>query len=322
MTGEILVVAEHRQGQLSPASLEAVAAALELKQATDGQIAVAIIAESPDDFVGQVSRAGVDEVIKVRVPVECFQSDIYEATILAIAEARKPSVILLPHSVDAWGYAPAVAVRGGFGCATDVFEVKYDAGDLVAVRAAYAEKLHIEVDFPGRQTVVLTIRTNVYKPTETEGTPNISEFEAPVAQARTEHITYIEPEQTGDVDIAQAEYMLSIGRGVGEEDNVEQFKELADLLGFTLGCSRPIADNGWLPKSRQVGQSGKTVAKCKVYVAMGISGSVQHMAGMKHVPNIIAVNKDAEASIFTIARYGLVGDMFEIAEELRGHFSQ
>jgi electron transfer flavoprotein alpha subunit len=115
--------------------------------------------------------------------------------------------------------------------------------------------------------------------------------------------------------------MLSVGRGVGEEENVEQFKELADALGFTLGCSRPIADNGWLPKSRQVGQSGKTVAKCKVYVAMGISGSVQHMAGMKHVPSIIAVNKDAEASIFTIARYGVVGDMFEIAEELRGHFS-
>ncbi|GFO81065.1 MAG: hypothetical protein A49_06920 [Methyloceanibacter sp.] len=128
---------------------------------------------------------------------------------------------------------------------------------------------------------------------------------------------FIEPEQTGDVDITQAEYMLSIGRGVGEEDNVEEFKELADTLGFTLGCSRPIADNGWLPKSRQVGQSGKTVAKCKVYVALGISGSVQHMAGMKHVPNIIAVNKDAEASIFTIARYGIVGDMFEIAEELR-----
>jgi len=321
MTGGILVVAEHRQGELSPASLETVAAALELKGDTDRPIAVVVIAEKPGDFVAQVSKAGVDEVIKVAVPAASFQSDIYEAAVLAIAEARKPEVILFPHSVDTWGYAPAVAVRGGFGCATDVFEVRYDAGDLVAVRAAYAEKLHIEVDFPERQTVVLTIRTNVYKPTEEEGSPTVSDFEAPEAQARTEHITYIEPEQTGDVDISQAEYMLSVGRGVGEEENVEQFKELAHAVGFTLGCSRPIADNGWLPKSRQVGQSGKTVAKCKVYIAMGISGSVQHMAGMKHVPSIIAVNKDAEASIFTIAKYGVVGDMFEIAEELRGHFT-
>lgn len=317
MTGEILVVAEHRRGNLNPATLEAIAAAAELKGDTDRQVAVVVIGESPDDFVGQVSKAGVDQVIKVPVAVASFQSDVYEAAVLAIAEARTPDVILFPHTVDTWGYAPAVAVRGGFGCATDVLELKYDAGELVAVRAAYAEKLHMEVDFPGKKTVVLTVRTNVFKPAEEEGTPAVSDFEAPAAQARTKHVTYIEPEDTGDVDISQAEYMLSIGRGVGDEDNVEEFKELADALGFTLGCSRPIADNGWLPKSRQVGQSGKTVAKCKVYVALGISGSVQHMAGMKHVPNIIAVNKDAEASIFTIAKYGIVGDMFEIAEELR-----
>lgn len=320
MTG-ILVIAEHRQGELTPASLEVIAAALELKGDSDRQVAVAIIARNPDDFVGAVSKAGVDEVIKLPVPVAEFQSDIYEAAILAIAEARSPDVILVPHSVDAWGYAPALAVRGGFGCATDVFEIRYDGDDLIAVRAAYAEKLHMEVDFPEKQTVVLTIRTNVYKAPETEGSPAVSEFQVPDGQARTQHISFIEPEQTGDVDITQAEYMLSIGRGVGEEDNVEQFKELADMLGFTLGCSRPIADNGWLPKSRQVGQSGKTVAKCKVYVALGISGSVQHMAGMKHVPTIIAINKDAEASIFSIAKYGVVGDMFEIAEELRGQMS-
>jgi electron transfer flavoprotein alpha subunit len=226
----------------------------------------------------------------------------------------------MPHSVDAWGYAPVVAVKGGFGCATDVFEVKYDGDELVAVRAAYAEKLHMEVDFPGRQTVVLTVRGNVYKPIEDTASPQVSSFDAPAVEPRTEHLGFVEPPSTGDVDITQAEFMLSIGRGVGEEDNVEQFKELAETMGFTLGCSRPIADNGWLPKSRQVGQSGKTVGACKVYVAMGISGSVQHMAGMKHVPNIIAVNKDAEASIFGIARYGIVADMFEVAEELRNHF--
>lgn len=315
----ILVIAEHRRGALNPATLEAVAAATALKQARPQPVAVAVIARNPDEFVARVNVAGVDEIIKVEVPADSFQSDVYEAAVAALAAARRPELILFAHTVDTWGYAAAVAVRGGFGCATDVFAVRYEGDTLVATRAAYKEKLHMDLDFPGRQTVLLTLRGNVFKPVEEPGNAAVSALDAPAVAARTAHLGYVEPEQTGDVDITQAEYMLSIGRGVGDEDNIEQFKELADQLGFTLGCSRPVADNGWLPKSRQVGQSGKTVVNCKIYVAMGISGSVQHMAGMKHVPNIIAINKDAEASIFSIARYGVVGDMFEIAKELRNH---
>ncbi len=224
MTGLILVVAEHRRGALNPASLETVAAALELKRTTSVDVAVAIIAKNPENFVEQVSKAGVDEVISVRLPVDDFQSDIYEAAVLAIAEVRKPRAILFPHTVDTWGYAPAVAVRGGFGCATDIIEVRFDSDGLVAVRAAYAEKVHVEVDFPGKRTVVVTIRTNVYKPAEAQGDPIVSVFDAPATRARTEHVSYIEPEQTGDIDISQAEYVLAIGRGVGDEENVEQFK--------------------------------------------------------------------------------------------------
>ena len=112
----------------------------------------------------------------------------------------------------------------------------------------------------------------------------------------------------------------ALERGIGEQANVEQFRELADKVGATLGCSRPIADAGWLPKSRQIGQSGKTATACKLYVAMGISGAIQHLAGMKHVSTIVAVNADAGASIFTIAKYGVVGDIFEISEALSEHF--
>jgi electron transfer flavoprotein alpha subunit len=316
----ILVVAEHRRGSLSASSLETITAAKRLKAGKDQPIAVVLMARDPDQYVDQVSVEGVDEVIKVAVPVEEFQSDIYEAVLQALIRERKPSVVLVPHSVDAWGYAPVVAAREALGCATDVFDLKYEGDELIATRAAYAEKVHMEVDFPGKETVLLTIRGNVFEPSEGQSQPQISSFEAPEAKARTEHTGYIEPDTAGDVDISQAEYMLSVGRGIGDEENVEQFEELADLMGFTLGCSRPVADNGWLPKSRQVGQSGKTVSNCKVYIAMGISGSVQHMAGMKHVPNIIAVNTDAEASIFNIARYGVVADVFDIASELRNHF--
>ena len=316
----ILVLAEHRQGELSAATLEVIRAASMLKSQNEQPLSVVIPGKDPDRFVGPVSVTGVDEVITIETPTENFQPDIYESAVLALARERTPAVILMPHSVDTWGYAPVVAAKGGFGFASDVFAIHYDEDELVAIRAAYAEKMHMEVDFPGRKTVVLTIRSNVFKPVEGTAHPKVIPFVLPDVQVHTEHLEFIEPESGGDVDITQAEYMLSIGRGVSEEDHVEQFRELADSMGFTLGCSRPIADNGWLPKSRQVGQSGKTVSGCNVYIAMGISGSVQHMAGMKHVPTIIAVNTDAEASIFSIARYGVVADIFEISDELRTHF--
>ncbi len=317
---EILVVAEHRRGELAPATLEAIAAAVELKQAGDMTVTVAVLALDPSVYTEQVSVAGVDAVVNATVAVSEFQNDIYEAVVDGIIEARRPVVVLLPHSIDAWGYAPALAARRECGFATDVFGLRFDGDDLVATRAAYSEKLHVELDFPGKETVLITLRGNVYKPVEGASTPAVTSFQTPAVEARTEHKGFIEPESTGDVDITQAELMLSVGRGVSEEDNIEQFSELADAMGFTLGCSRPIADSGWLPKSRQVGQSGKTVSNCNIYLAFGIAGSVQHMAGMKHVPNIIAVNTDAEASIFSIARYGVVADMFDIAEELKNHF--
>ena len=316
----ILVLADHRQGELSVATLEVIRAASMLKSQHEQPLSVAILSKDPGKFVGPVSVTGVDEVITIETPIENFQPDIYESAVLALAGERTPAVILMPHSVDAWGYAPVVAIKGGFGFASDVFAIHYDGNDLVASRAAYAEKMHMEVDFPGKKTILVTIRGNVFKPVEGTARPKVTTFGFPGTQMHTEHLEFIEPESGGDVDITQAEHMLSIGRGISEEDNVEQFQELADLMGFTLGCSRPIADNGWLPKSRQVGQSGKTASSCTIYIAMGISGSVQHMAGMKHVPNVIAVNTDAEASIFSIARYGVVADIFEISDELRTHF--
>jgi len=316
----LLVIAEHRQSELTPASLECISAARQLQAEKNQPLMVAVLASDPGKYSEQLNLEGVDEIIRITTPDDEFQADTYEAAISALISERQPTVVLVPHSVDAWSYAPVIAVRGNYGFGTDVFGIRYEGDELVATRAAYAEKIHMELDFPDKNTVLLTVRGNTFKPAEGGGNAEMSDFELPESEIHTQHLEYIEPEAGGDVDITQAEFMLSIGRGIAEEDNVEEFLELADSMGFTLGCSRPIADSGWLPKSRQVGQSGKTVANCNVYIAMGISGSVQHMAGMKHVPNIIAVNKDPEASIFSIARYGVVADLFEIADELRNNF--
>jgi len=317
---EILVVAEHRHGELAVSTLEVIAAAGELKKKNNMAVVVAVLAQEPSTFTEQLSVPSVDEIVNVKVPLGEFQNDNYEAIIGQLIVKRNPAVVLVPHSVDSWGYAPSLAARYGYGFATDVFALSYDGDELIATRAAYSEKMQVELDFPGKETILITLRGNIFKLEEGSSSPVITSFDASFVPARTDHHRFVEPESTGDVDITQSELILSVGRGVGEENNIESFRELSDLMGFTLGCSRPIADSGWLPKSRQVGQSGKTVSNCNIYIAMGISGSVQHMAGMKHVPNIIAVNTDPEASVFSIAHYGVVADMFDIAEELRNQF--
>jgi electron transfer flavoprotein alpha subunit len=251
----LLVIAEHRQSELTPASLECITAARQLKVEKNQPLMVALLASDLDKYSDQLNLEGVDEIIRITTPDDEFQTDIYETSISALINERKPALVLVPHSVDAWSYAPVIAVRGKFGFATDVFGIRYEDDELVATRAAYAEKIHMELDFPNKDTVLLTVRGNMFKSAEGNGNAELTVFAMPESEVRTQYVAYIEPEAGGDVDITQAEFMLSIGRGIDDEDNVEEFLELADLMGFTLGCSRPVADSGWLPKSRQVGQS-------------------------------------------------------------------
>jgi electron transfer flavoprotein alpha subunit len=315
----ILIIAEQRRGELRPISLELVSAAQGLRRAGE-QVAVAIVALAPENFVKALSVAGVDEVVTVKVASAEFDPDTFESAVGGLITQRTPEVVLVAHSVDSFGYAAALAARHGFGFATDVFQIARDAGELVATRGGYGQKVNVEVDFPGKSVVLLAIRGNVFKAPDQPASPRVTSFEAPPVKSRSTGREFIELSAGDDVDMTAAEFILTVGRGIGEEAKVAQFRELADAVGATLGCSRPIADAGWLPKSRQVGQSGKTASACKLYIAMGVSGAIQHLAGMKHVSTIVAVNSDAEASIFGVAKYGIVGDVFEIADELRRLF--
>jgi electron transfer flavoprotein alpha subunit len=315
----ILVIAEQRRGELRPISLELLSAAASLRRDGD-EVAVAILSDSPDRWVESLSLGGVDEIVTVKVGAAEFDPDTFESAVGALIAQRSPDVVLVAHSVDSFGYAAALAARLGLGFATDVFNAQRIDGELVATRGGYGQKVSVEVDFPGRRTVLLAIRGNVFKAPERAGSPRITAFDPPPLQSRAKAREFIELSAGDDVDMTAAEFILTVGRGIGEEAKVAQFRELADAVGATLGCSRPIADAGWLPKSRQVGQSGKTASACKLYIAMGVSGAIQHLAGMKHVATIVAVNTDAEASIFSVAKYGIVGDIFEIADELRKLF--
>ena len=306
----VLVVAEHLRGELQPVTLELITAAKEL----EGPLTVAVIAKDPGALADAAGVEGVDEIVGVPVEADEFENDVYQQAVEHVLSEGSFDTILVGFTVDSMGYAPALAAKLGLGFASDVFAIRTDGGAVVAERAFYGAKVHAEVEFPGKDSVLLMIRPTVWPPATGSGSAEIRELAVSIEGSRTRHKEFVEV-QAGDVDITAADFLLSVGRGIGEKENLEQFEELAGKMGATLSVSRPIVDAGWMPNARQVGQSGKTVQP-KIYLALGISGAVQHLAGMKTSGTIIAVNSDPEAAIFNVAHYGAVADLFEVAEEL------
>lgn len=316
----ILVVGEARQGELREVSRELVTLGLGLKAEGAERLAVALIAPDAADLAGELALVGVDEVLVVKAPGDGFDAHVQQQAVEALIEQEDPALVLVGHTVDSLGYAPALAAKLGLGFASDVTHVALEGGASVATRSFYGGKLEAELEFPDKSRVLCMVRGGAYPPTAGSGEPEAPErvVDVPFEDSPSHHISYVEVEQ-GDVDITAAEFLLSIGRGVEDKDNIPQFEELAEKMGATLSVSRPLVDAGWMPGDRQVGQSGKTV-KPKVYLALGISGAVQHLAGMRTAEVIIAVNTDPEAPIFNVAHYGAVADMFDLADELGKQF--
>jgi electron transfer flavoprotein alpha subunit len=306
----VLVVAEHLRGDCSPITHELISAAQEL----GGPVTVAVIAKDPAQLTESVNVEGVDEILAIQVGAEEFENDVYQQALEEIIAEPKPAVTLLGFTVNSMGFGPAVAAKLGLGFASDVFALREESGSLVAERAFYGSKVHAELEFPGREQVLLLLRPTTWPAAEGQGSATVTDFPVTIKSSRARHKDF-EEVAAGDVDITTADFLLSVGRGIGDKENLPRFEELANKMGATLCVSRPIVDAGWMTNARQVGQSGKTV-KAKVYLALGISGAVQHLAGIKTCGTIIAVNSDPEAAIFNVAHYGAVADLFEVTEEL------
>lgn len=314
---DMLVVAETRRGELREVSLELVGAAIALKRSTGGRLAVAVVDREPQRFVGPLSVDGVDELLLVATPNEHFEAHVSQRVLEGLVELEAPGIVLLAYTIDSLGFGPAVAAKRGLGFASDVMSVSWGDG-LVVTRGAYGEKLVAELEFPGKDCTLVMLRAGTFEPAQANGHPAVPTREPAFALdgvAATEHVGFEEVQEV-DVDITKAPFLLSIGRGVEDKDEIPRFEALAERFGATLSVSRPLVDAGWLPSARQVGQSGKTV-KPRVYLALGISGAVQHLAGMRTAETIIAVNTDPEAPIFSVAHYGAVADLFEVADELQ-----
>lgn len=306
---DVLIVAEHRRGEIRPVSYELIGCGADLAGKTGGELHVAIISGQVDEMASRFNLDGVDHIHTVDYGDE-FNHDVYRQTILHIADGVDPRFILTPHSVNGMDYAPAVATDLDVPLVTDAVAIDLGEG-LVVTREMYGSKVETAVAVDGERAVI-TVREGEWPQIESGGDATIEAVEIEIDESAIgSNVTGFAEMAAGDVDISEADVLVSIGRGIDEEENLEIIHQLAETLGATVAASRPIVDAGWLPKNRQVGQSGKTVTP-DVYIAIGISGAVQHVAGMKGAKTIIAINNDPNAPIFDIADYGIVDDLFDV----------
>jgi len=318
----ILIIAEHIQGNLRDITGEMIGAAVSIKESFGGPVSVAIISNDPDSLCDDVNLSGVDEVYTIKTPTADFDAALYEEVACRVGAEIKPGLVLFGHTVNGMACSAAVAARLGAGYASDVFGLDVEGGEIVATRSAYGNKVNLEIGFPGKGVVVMGLRGATFIIPEEKGTASTTAMDIDLSaiNGAMTHVEYQEAPPS-DIDISKADFIMSIGRGIQDKENLPRFEELAKRLGATFGCSRPIVDSGWLPKPHQVGQSGKVASNCKLYIALGISGAVQHQFGMKHVDTIIAVNTDPEAPIFNVATYGVTMDLFELTEALERQFN-
>ncbi|WP_255194990.1 electron transfer flavoprotein subunit alpha/FixB family protein [Halorarius litoreus] len=313
----VLAITEHRRGELRDVSYEIITAGRELADQLGGELHLGVIGGDVDGFAEQLNREGVDAIHTVDEGEE-FNHDVYNQAIQQLYEQSGASALLLPNTVNGLDYAPAVASALDLPLVTDAIGFEAN-GALSVTREEYGGKVETTLDVDADE-YALTIRPAEWAKAEGTGDADISAADVSIDQdAVKSTVNGFEEVGAGDVDISEADVLVSIGRGIEEEDNLPLVEALADALGATLSSSRPIVDNGWLPKNRQVGQSGKVVTP-DVYIAIGISGAVQHVAGMKGSDTIIAINTDGNAPIMDIADYAIVDDLFDVVPELIEEF--
>jgi len=316
--GDIFVIAEHRNGKIRDITFEMLQKAGALAQELSCQVA-AVLLEGPDGTFAETLSKWADRVLVFEDErLKTYNSDLYTGLLAALVQEEKPFLTLMGHTSWGMDYAPALAVRTGSPLATDATDILMKDGSPQVIRQMYSGKLFSRVSFTPSEGYMITVRPGAFK--KEEGANKAGEvvprnLPRDLQSPRREFLEF-EDTAAGDVDITQADLLVSVGRGVGEADNIETVQELADLLGGTLSCSRPVVDKNWLPKYHQVGTSGKSV-KPKVYLALGISGAFQHVAGITGAGCVIAVNKDKKAPIFRVADYGIADDLFAVVAALK-----
>ena len=312
----ILVIAEQKDGKLNRASWEAIAAAQQLSGGSM-PLTVAVAGQRVAAAAGELAQAAVAEVIAVEhEALAHYTPDGFVIALQQVVSQASPALVFLPHTYQTRDFAPTLAARMDCAIVTDVIGVKNEGGTPAFSRPMFQGKLTADVVPQGPGPHFVTIQIGAFRAdaaAKGSAAAPVSSASITIDQAQLRQkpeAPFQEAKQA--VDLSQAERIVAVGRGIKSQENLAVAEQLAKAFGAELAASRPICDNGWLPMERQIGSSGQTVAP-KLYVALGISGAIQHLVGMKGSRTIVAINKDAEAPIFEVADYGVQGDLFELA---------
>lgn len=314
--GDVFVLAEHRRGEIRDVTWEMLNLASGVAADAGGQVVTVLLGSGLDDFASKIAGAS-DKVICVDdALLENFNADKYQKVLSALIDDHKPSIFMAGHTAQGVDFMPALAVEKKLPFLTDIVALKIDGGKPVAERQYYQGKVNAEFSFKDADTYLFTVREAAFEAVEPSKQGSVEKVDSPLKEDLDyrKFVEYVEAE-VGDVDITQSELLIGIGRGVREDKNMPQMEELAKAIGADLCGSRAAVDAGWLPHDRQVGTSGKAV-KPKLYLAVGISGAFQHLAGIKGAKTIVAINKDPNAPIFSEADYGIVDDLFKVVPKL------
>ena len=316
---KILVITEQRDGQWNRASFETVAAAQQAARDSGATITAAVIGKSVAALANQLAGYKVAEVLTVEHDLlEKYTPDGYTLALKQVIADAKPDFVFFPHTYQVRDFAPKLAASLGRGMIADCVAMRHENGRLVFVRQMFQGKTAADVIFQGDAPWFASFQAGCFRgdQAETGGTaaPRAVAVDLKPEQIRTTPLELFR-EAKQAVDLTQAPIIVAIGRGIKEPTNLPLVEKLAAAIGGEIAASRPICDEGWLPMERQIGSSGQTVAP-KLYLAIGISGAIQHVVGMKGSRTIVAINKDSNAPIFEVADYGIVGDLFEIVPAL------
>jgi electron transfer flavoprotein alpha subunit len=320
MANTILVVVEQREGKLNRVSWETIAAGQALAAQTGDTLEAAVVGSGVAAIAGEVATKQLAKVYDLESPkLEPYTPDAFAYALKDFIQKHPAKLVLMPHTYQVRDFIPKLATALETTAISDVIGYKYQGGNLLFTRQMFQGKFVADVSFVGSGPCFVTFQNGSFRADKVEAAASPAPVETvnvdiPDGAIRNQpQAVFKEAKQA--VDLTQAEIIVSVGRGIKEQKNIDLAKQLADALGGELAASRPICDNGWLPMDRQIGSSGQTVAP-KLYLALGISGAIQHIVGMKGARSIIAINKDSEAPIFEISDYAVVGNLFDIVPPL------
>jgi len=309
MENKILVVLEQRNNQIKKSSLEAITVAKDFSEKLNGNFEAVLVGGEISDF-SQLGKYGLKKITHFTNPeLNFYSSNNFAKTISDFVRNNSFNKIILSNTSLGKDLAPRIAIRNDAGIVVDVTEYIFENGELIYTRPIFAGKALVETRIT-KEIQVVSLRPNVFKANESYN-ENVEVVTIPVNEIDNSVKTIELKQAGGKIDVAEADIIVSGGRGMKAAENFNLIENLAEVLGAATGASRAVVDAGWRPHSEQVGQTGKTVSP-NLYIAVGISGAIQHLAGMRSSKCIVAINKDKDAPIFQVADYGLVADAFEV----------